>query len=550
MTKDLLFALRNRARRFRGLAFIIVFSALAFASREAATAQNGPPLFIYEELVRLSEEETLSEPLGDKLKTLLKTPFVSNAATARGVRPLKPASPRLGGRVLRVAQWNIERGIEFDAVAAALADGERFSTLLDRRKYPRGAGRGVVLRQAALLKEADVIVLNEVDWGLKRSGYRNVAAELAAALDMNYAYGVEFVEIDPVQLGTEQFAGAKEADRRELLAHIRVDPSRLRALHGTAILSRYPLENVRLVPFEFQGHDWYTAERKGVAPFEKGKRTVSERVFLEKVTREVRRGGRTTLLADISDPEIPGGRATVVATHLEARTEPKNRARQLNELLDALRDIPHPVIVAGDMNTSTQDMTPTSLRREIKKRLGDERFWVEQGVKYATGVGLLLDVVKGGLSFSRTHADPTVRSVKFVAENPEAKFFEDLKDFRFADGGVFDFRGDKARASNGRSGLLANSNERARKGFATTYSVSRAIGPTGKYKLDWIFVKPHALRDSGGAGQPYRFAPHSGRTLEELNYAVADRISDHNPIVVDLPLSEPQEKVSSQNDER
>jgi endonuclease/exonuclease/phosphatase family metal-dependent hydrolase len=542
MNHSLRFASDAPAGHFRGPAFVaIIFGfALALASVEAVSARQGPPTFGHAELVRLYEEETLSEPLAAKLRTLLTTPFVNNSATAaRGVRPLKPASPRLG-RFLRVAQWNIERGIEFEAVAAALADGERLAALLDRRKFPRGEGRAEVLRQAALLKEADVIVLNEVDWGLKRSGYRNVAAELAAALGMNYAYGVEFVEVDPVQLGTEQFAGAKEADRRALLSHIRVEPARLRALHGTAILSRYPLENVRLVPFAFQGHDWYADERKGVAPFERGKRTVSERVFLEKVTREVRRGGRTTLLAEISDPDIPGGRATVVATHLEARTEPKNRARQLNELLALVGDIPHPVILAGDMNTSTQDMTPTSLRREIRKRLGDERFWLEQGVKYATGVGLLLDVVKGGLDFSRTHADPTVRSVKFVAENPEAEFFDDLKDFRFADGGAFDFRGDAARTSNGRAGLLANSNERARKGFATTYAVSRTLGPTGKYKLDWIFVKPPA--PPAGGGRPYRFAPHFGRTLEELNYSTPDRISDHNPVVVDLPFAEPPEK--------
>lgn len=544
MTHRLPSRLGRRTRRFQGSAFAIILlsSALARAPSGVVSAQNGPPLFGYAELVQLYEQETLSEPLARKLKTLLTTPFVNNSAAARGVRPLKPQSSRLGGRVLRVAQWNIERGIEFEAVSTALGDGERFSTLLDRKKYPRGAARNEVLRQAALLKEADVVVLNEVDWGLKRSGYRNVAAELAAALDMNYAYGVEFVEVDPVQLGTEQFAGAKEADRRELVSHIRVEPARLRALHGTAILSRYALENVRLVPFKFQGHDWYADERKGVAAFERGKRTVSERVFLEKVTREVRRGGRTTLFADISDPEIPGGRATVVAAHLEARTDPKNRARQLRELLDALRDIPHPVILAGDMNTSTQDMTPTSLRREIRKRLGDERFWVEQGFKYATGVGLLLDVVKGGVGFSRTHADPTVRSVKFVAENPEAAFFEDLKGFRFADGGAFDFRGDSARTSNGRAGLLANSNERARKGFVTTYAVSRTIGPTGKYKLDWIFVKPHARAEAGGQKHTYRFAPHFGRTLEALNYSFADRISDHNPVVADLPFAEPGEK--------
>jgi len=33
-----------------------------------------------------------------------------------------------------------------------------------------------------------VVVLNEVDWGLKRTNYRNVARDLALAMHMNYAY--------------------------------------------------------------------------------------------------------------------------------------------------------------------------------------------------------------------------------------------------------------------------------------------------------------------------------------------------------------------------
>jgi hypothetical protein len=28
-----------------------------------------------------------------------------------------------------------------------------------------------------------------------------------------------------------------------------------------------------------------------------------------------------------------------------------------------------------------------------------------------------------------------------------------------------------------------------------------------------------------------------GRTLKTLNYALKDRISDHNPLIVDLPLN-------------
>jgi hypothetical protein len=54
---------------------------------------------------------------------------------------------------------------------------------------------------------------------------------------------------------------------------------------GTAILSRYRLENVKLIPFRFQPHDWYEDEKKGVAPVEKGKRKVAEHFFLEKIYR-------------------------------------------------------------------------------------------------------------------------------------------------------------------------------------------------------------------------------------------------------------------------
>jgi hypothetical protein len=48
----------------------------------------------------------------------------------------------------------------------------------------------------------------------------------------------------------------------------------------------------------------------------------------------------------------------------------------------------------------------------------------------------------------------------------------------------------------------------------------------GSYKLDWFFVKPsgHAL------------TPYYGRTLRNLNSALEERLSDHAPITVDLPL--------------
>jgi endonuclease/exonuclease/phosphatase family metal-dependent hydrolase len=519
------------------LAFTLAAAiVLAWGAAPARAARPAP--LTYDELVSLYKHKDPPEPLRGKLNFLLTTPFISNEAAAAGLRPLLPEAAGVG-RVLRVAQWNVERGLEFDAVRRALSGPDGLAELLDTAEHPRGGERReLVLRQAELLRGADVVVLNEVDWGVKRTGYRAVAAELAEALGMNYAFGVEFVEVDPITLGVETFEELPAAERAELAEEIEVDPARYLGLHGTAILSRFPLENVRLVPFNYQPHDWYADELKSVQALEKGRRKAAEIVFREKIRREVRRGGRMMLAAEIADPSIPGGRATVVATHLEDKTRPSRRRRQLAELLAYVREIRHAVIVAGDMNTTTGDSTPTSFKRELRKRLGSKSFWLKQSLKFIAGLQLP-DFLLDGVNVYRKQADPTVRHFPLIAPNAEAGFFEELKRFRFADGGAFDFRGARGCSAEGNAGVLSNSNQRGGKGFITTFEVERTIAFVGKFKLDWVFVKPPGLRDPHGAGQPHRFAPHFGRTLKLLNGSVGGRISDHDPIAVDLPLAEP-----------
>jgi hypothetical protein len=117
--------------------------------------------------------------------------------------------------------------------------------------------------------------------------------------------------------------------------------------------------------------------------------------------------------------------------------------------------------------------------------------------------------------------------------------FDSLEEFRFDDETALDFRGIRSRTINGTSGTLANSNQRAGKGFVPTFQFERTIGAKGKFKLDWIFVKSylHEPRDEHG---PYLFAPHVPRTMFDVNYAFPERISDHTPISVDLPLAEPR----------
>ena len=511
---------------------IRIFCVLFFCVCTANAQQSGPPLLAFDDLVALYENDVPPPELAARLNRLLTTPFVNNNAGVRG--PKAGARSDFGKRFIRVAMWNVERGLEFNAIKAALTNDQRFFRRLSADTRSSRFKLTEILEQAAMLSRADVIVLNEVDWGLKRTDYRNVTRELATALQMNYAFGVEFVEVDPLTLGTETLEGEISEDKPEMIKNLAVDKSRTLGLHGTAILSRFPLRNVRLVPFVNKGHDWYEDEKKGVSVLEKGKRKGAGIVLGEKVAREVRRGGRMMLLADIEERNIPGGRMTVVATHLEDKAKPSERLKQLEEILALIQPTPHPVVLAGDMNTSGSDSTPTSFQREIKKRLGSSKFWVTQGIKYATGVGLLYDITVGAVKMQRTRKDPTVKSVKFVSENPEEKFFSTLKDFRFADGGAFDFRGSRQHSTGASGETLSDSNQRASKGFVSTMELNGKISVA--LKLDWIFVKPVGLTDPDDDDQPFRFAPQFGRTLKSLNYALKDRISDHNALIVDLPL--------------
>src|SRR4051812_27416692 len=97
-----------------------------------------------------------------------------------------------------IVTWNIEQGLAFDKVLAVL--------------------RGL---------RPDVVLLQEVDNGCRRTGYRNVARDLATALDMNWVHAGEFQEIGE---GTRARA----------------------AITGQAILSRFPIEDAAPLPFAAQ----------------------------------------------------------------------------------------------------------------------------------------------------------------------------------------------------------------------------------------------------------------------------------------------------------
>lgn len=474
-------------------------------------ADQAPTLLAYDELVTLAAEH-VPQGLHAKLQNLLNTPLVSNGAARSGTNP--------AGRVLRVAFWNLERGYNFDELLRAFASVELPPGNATGRTAPSEAAA-----QAGMLREADVLVLNEVDLGVSRSGYRDVAAELASTLGMNHAYGVEFVEVDPVLLGLVAVKGDPDSVRewerdRPVRRHL------FRGLHGNAILSRYPILQARNVRLP-ECYDWYGEEKRAVAKLEQGKRWTARRFFQERVSREIRRGGRMALLVTLEVPSAPGGQVTIVSTHLENRCRPACRQEQMTVVTEAVKQVDHAVVIAGDLNTTGTNSAPTSILREVSRRATSLKFWLEMAVRQISPVALpQLGFVPA--NHFKNLRDPTVFHMPLFLPNRERGLFTNLRKFRFKDGGTFDFRGDSEHTRDGRKGTLANSNERGLKGFSPTFSFERTFkGIVGKYKLDWIFVKPA----SDGS-----LAPRLPTTMNALNELNGTRISDHPPISVDLPL--------------
>jgi endonuclease/exonuclease/phosphatase family metal-dependent hydrolase len=183
----------------------------------------------------------------------------------------------------RFVAWNIERGIQLDGQVEAF------------RTHP-------------YLKHADVLLITEADAGMARSGNRLVAATLARELGMAYVFAPCYIALGKGSGVERDVSGANTL-----------------GLHGNAILSRYPISDVRLIPLA-----------NGI----------------DKIAhREKRVGRQTAVAARIELPNLP---LDAVSIHLDAQSTQRHRERQMRSVLDAFRsDVP--VVLGGDWNTSTYD---------------------------------------------------------------------------------------------------------------------------------------------------------------------------------------------------
>lgn len=187
--------------------------------------------------------------------------------------------------ILSVAAWNLERG-----------------------RHWREAAK--LMRTHPVLQQVDVLCLSEMDDGMVRAHNEHTTRELALALGMNYAYTVEFLQLS---LGTsverQQYRGENE-----------------RSYHGNAILSRFPLQSVRMLRLPGV-ESWYGAD-------------------------ENRLGGRNALFADI---QVGQQTVTIISTHLESGPENAEKRTQEGQLILAAIEAEYsdrPIILGGDLNAA------------------------------------------------------------------------------------------------------------------------------------------------------------------------------------------------------
>jgi endonuclease/exonuclease/phosphatase family metal-dependent hydrolase len=206
-----------------------------------------------------------------------------------------------------VVSWNIERGKHLDGIRSYLQANE-------------------------LLKSADVVILNEVDKGMARSGNRNVAAELADALGFEYVFGNHYLCLD--------FGDPRDGVHQD---------SNAVGLHGNAILSRFPITRAEVFSL-----------------------TISKDKF---ASSEKRFGHKKSLWAEIDSPM---GLIPVFAVHLDPYASPSQRGAQLQDVLQVVkREGFSKALMGGDFNTTTNNLRalPTTVWTVLHKAV--------LGVKYS-----------------------------------------------------------------------------------------------------------------------------------------------------------------------
>lgn len=492
---------------------------------------SSPSLLNVNELNVLLRQPGKNTAANRKAEALFRAPFVDNSAYHKSGMP-KPTEHPIVGPSLRVSTWNIEKSMRLNDVAKALSSEKEYvsnlqeAVLLDPERYSEA------LRQRVDLASSDILLCQEMDIGHCRSDYLFATKHLAKKMNLNFVYAPQQLEIDPAYLR----ASDVKFENTDAPMEVCSDLSRYKGVFGVAVLSRYPIKRVQVFPLKTQTYDWYAGEIKRPDFVEKGRRFGAKKLFASNPTREVKKGGRGFTRVDLHVPGVPNETISVINIHLEIKAGPEKRVEQIEEILGYVADIKNPVIMAGDFNSASRDVSATSLWKASSGVVKEPSRLASIGLFLANVTGV--NQVRGAINGVKNFQNPIAWNIPVVLENKTRSLFKCIQNFRFEDGGAFDFRGDRKRSINKKGGLLANSNQRTTKGFTQTFRLPNPIGPLGCERLDWIFVKSF-LTDPKDKKGSYRLAPHFGETLYYLNVFVKKKYSDHHPITTVLPLTEP-----------
>lgn len=233
-----------------------------------------------------------------KIKGLLQQiePLLNTVCTVHEPKPRQSHTTQTdeSTKIYKAITWNIERGKNLPAILKS------FTEISD-------------------LKNADFILLTEVDWGMARSQNLNIAAEIGRQLEL-YTY----------------FAPSFFSLTRGHGVEVKVSGHNQYGLHGKAILSKYPLSHLKTLTLP----------------------------NLTKVMRkrDARIGNKRVLLASHGDLRL-------ACVHLDAYSSPRSRARQMTPVLVELAHSKK-TLIAGDWNTNTHNTTHTpGLALSVLKQL-------------------------------------------------------------------------------------------------------------------------------------------------------------------------------------
>ena len=223
--------------------------------------------------------------------------------------------PKTVPEALGVLMFNMERGVNLEEI----------------REF---------LRDCPDIQPFDLILANELDDGCARSGNKNTARELAKAFGLNYAWGLEFIEL--------------------------VNDENEKGFHGNAVFSRWPIRRAGVIRLP-EEYNWY-------------------------FDRQRRIGGRLAVFAEL---DVGGKPLGAVSIHLENRTHGEGRQHQMQTILEAVRrELPDmPLILGGDLNTNTfdgrdkEDINDIAASPEMRRRCLEDVFDFEPLLPLAAGEG-------------------------------------------------------------------------------------------------------------------------------------------------------------------